>query len=352
MSDARFFRAAGPFPLSYIADRIGADAPTPEAGNVLIHDIDTLETAERGHLSLFCDARYRDAVAETKASVIVTSHELARHIPDGKNLLFAAEPRLAFARAGHLLYPAAPLEPGIDASARIHPGATIGVGSQIDAGAVIGRDARIGKRCHIGSHAVLGTGVVVGDDCRIGAHTAISNALIGARVAIATSASIGGQGFGFVPEPRGLLRMLQLGRVIIADDVEIGANCAIDRGATGDTVIGAGTMIDNLVQIGHNVRLGRHCVLSGQVGIAGSTVLGDGVMVGGQTAISDHLTIGSGARIAGKSGVMRDIEAGGKVGGYPAMPLRQWHRQTAGLLSMFGRKSAKSCAAKSPADDR
>ncbi len=268
----------------------------------------------------------------------MTSHELGRHAPDGMCLLFAAEPRLAFARVGHLLYTATPLEPGVNTAAQVHPSAMIGRGSQIDAGAVIGRDVKIGERCHIGCHAVLGAGVVVGDDCRIGAHTAISNAIIGARVEIASCGSIGGQGFGFVPGPKGPLRMLQIGRVIVENDVEIGANCAIDRGATGDTVIGAGTVIDNLVQIGHNVRLGRNCVLSGQVGIAGSTVLGDGVMVGGQAAISDHLTIGSRARIAGKSGVMRDVEPGGTVGGYPAVPIRQWHRQTAGLLRLFKRK--------------
>lgn len=341
MSDARFFRPSGPFPLSYIADRIGAEPPAPEAGSILIYDIGALETAQRGELSLFCDARYVRAVAETRASVVVTSQELAQHVPDGRCLLFTAEPRLAFARAGHLLYPPAPLVPGLAASAQIHPTAVIGAGSQIDAGAVIGQDAKLGERCHVGCHAVLGRGVVVGDDCRIGANTAISNALIGARVEISSCVTIGGQGFGFVPEARGLLRMLQIGRVIIEDDVEIGANCAIDRGAVDDTVIGAGTVIDNLVQIGHNVRLGRNCVLSGQVGIAGSTVLGDGVMVGGQAAVSDHLTIGAGARIAGKSGVMRDVEPGGKVGGYPAVPLRQWHRQTAGLLSLFTAKGRK-----------
>jgi UDP-3-O-[3-hydroxymyristoyl] glucosamine N-acyltransferase len=189
---------------------------------------------------------------------------------------------------------------------------------------------------------VLGEGVMLGDDCRIGANTTISHALLGARVEVATSVSIGGQGFGFVPGPKGLVRMLQLGRVIIEDDVEIGANCAIDRGATGDTVIGAGTVLDNLVQIGHNVRLGRHCVLCGQVGIAGSTIVGDGVMIGGQTAISDHVKIGSGARIAGNSGVMRDVEPGGVVGGFPAMPIRDWHRQTAGLMRSFSHRTTRS----------
>ncbi len=335
MTDRRFFCPSGPFTLHYIAERIGAESPGPKAGGILIHDVSALETAECGDLSLFYDARYAAALTETRASAVVTSRDLSRHAPDGRCLLFAVDPRLAFARVGHLLYPAAAPEPGIDPAARIHPSAAIGSGSQIDAGAVIGPDATVGERCHIGCHAVLGAGVAVGDDCRIGAQTVISNTLIGDRVEIGSCVSLGGQGFGFVAEAHGLLRMLQIGRVIIEDDVEIGTNCAIDRGTTGDTVIGTGTVIDNLVQIGHNVRLGRYCVLSGQVGIAGSTVLGDGVMVGGQAAISDHLTIGAGARIAGKSGVMRDVGPGAKVGGYPAVPLRQWHRQTAGLLKLF-----------------
>ena len=348
MTDRRFFRSSGPFSLDCLADRIGAEPPASEAGSILIHDISALESAGPGDLSLYCDARYVTAFLETGASAVVTTRELGRHAPDGSCLLFAAEPKLAFAQIGHLLYPAAEIEPGIHASAQVHPSAVIGRGSQIDAGAIIECDVRIGDGCHVGYHAVLGPGVVLGNDCRIGAHTAIGNALIGERVEIGSCVSIGGQGFGFVTGPSGLLRVLQVGRVIVEDDVEIGANCAIDRGAMGDTVIGAGTVIDNLVQIGHNVRLGRNCVLSGQVGVAGSTVLGNGVMVGGQAAISDHLNIGSGARIAGKSGVMRDVEPNGAVGGYPAVPIRQWHRQTAGLLRLFSRN--KSLAKKGKAE--
>jgi UDP-3-O-[3-hydroxymyristoyl] glucosamine N-acyltransferase len=338
MNDVRFFRPSGPFSLKQLAAQIGADPPAAPSGDILIQNVSDLETAGEGDLCLFCDQRYAAALAETKASVVITTHALARYAREAQCLLFAAEPRLAFARAGHLFYPADTPTPGIDEAAKIDPSAVIGRGSRIDAGAMIEADVRIGENCHIGYHAVLAKGIVVGDGSSVGAHTVISNALIGARVDIAASCTIGGPGFGFVAGPGGPMRLLQLGRVVIADDVSIGANCTIDRGATGDTVIGAGSALDNLVQIGHNVRLGRSCIVCGQAGIAGSTTLGDGVMVGGQAAISDHLVIGAGARIAGKSGVMRDVAPGEAVGGYPAVPLRQWHRQTSGLLRLFSRK--------------
>jgi UDP-3-O-[3-hydroxymyristoyl] glucosamine N-acyltransferase len=335
MTDPRFFRRTGPFSLAEIVERIGAEKLDDEAGRLMIRDIAALETAGPNEITVFNDARYRPALAATRAGAIVTSRDLARHAPDGSNLVLAAEPRLAYAQIGHLFYPAPALVPGIAASAHIDPSAKIGAGSQIDAGAHIGRDVVIGAGCYVGPHVVLGIGVTLGDNCRIEANTAISYAMIGARVEIATGCSIGGQGFGFVPSPKGLVRMLQLGRVILEDGVEIGANCAIDRGATGDTVIGAGTVLDNLVHIGHNVRLGRNCIICGQVGIAGSTVVGDGVMMGGQVGVADHLTIGSGARIAAKSGVMRDIPPGMTVGGFPAMEIKQWHRQTTGVARLL-----------------
>jgi UDP-3-O-[3-hydroxymyristoyl] glucosamine N-acyltransferase len=337
MTDLRFFRRSGPFPLGDIAKEIDGELQNSDAATMLIHDIGELATVGPGEISVFFDARYRAAFADNHASAVVTHRDLARHARSGHCLVFVAQPRLAYAQIGHLFYPPAALSPGIDDSAQVDPTATIGSDSQIDRGVVIGAGVEIGRRSHIAAHVVLGEGVVLGDDCRIGANTTISHALLGARVEVATNVSIGGQGFGFVPGPEGLVRMLQLGRVIIEDDVEIGANCAIDRGATGDTVLGAGTVLDNLVQIGHSVRLGRHCVLCGQVGVAGSTIVGDGVMIGGQAAISDHIKIGSGARIAGKSGVMRDVEPGQSVGGSPAVPIRQWHRQT-GALDRLSRR--------------
>ncbi len=335
MPDVRFFHRAGPFPLRDIAALVGAEPLDPEAGAVAIHDIGPLDSAGPHDISVFTDVRYRDALAPTRARAIIISRSLARHAADPTRLLYVKDPRLAYAQVGQLFYPLPALEPGIDPRARVHDSATIGEGTQVDAGAVIGRGVEIGARCHIGCNVSIGDHVQIGDACRIGANTSISHALIGSRVGIETCVTIGSQGFGFVPDANGLTRMLQLGRVVIEDDVQIGANCAIDRGATGDTQIGAGTVIDNLVQIAHNVRLGRSCVVCAQVGIAGSTVIGDGVMIGGQAGIVDHVRVGDGARIAAMSGVMRNVERKAVVGGIPALPIKAWHRQTIGLARLF-----------------
>jgi UDP-3-O-[3-hydroxymyristoyl] glucosamine N-acyltransferase len=335
MPDVRFFHRAGPFPLREIAALVGAEPLDPEAGSVAIHDIGPLESAGPDDISVFTDVRYRDALLPTRARAIIISRSLARHAADPSRLIYVKDPRLAYAQVGQLFYPLPALEPGIDPSARVHESATVGAGTQIDAGAVIGRAAEIGERCHIGCNVVIGDHVQLGEGCRIGANTSISHALIGKRVGIETCVTIGSQGFGFVPGPRGLTRMLQLGRVVIEDDVQIGANCAIDRGATGDTFIGAGTVLDNLVQIAHNVRLGQNCVICAQVGIAGSTVVGDGVMMGGQVGVVDHVKIGDGARIAAMSGIMRNVEPRAVLGGIPAQPLKAWHRQTIGLARLF-----------------
>ena len=343
MPDLRFYHRAGPFPLSEIAALVGAEPLDSGSDAVSIRDIAALDAAGPDDISVFTDVRYLDALRPTRAGAIIISRKLERHARDTSRLVFVKDPRLAYAQVGQLFYPPAALAPGINQAAFVHHTAKIGQGSQIDAGAVIGRGVEIGENCHVASNAVLGDGVRIGDESRVGANSSISHALIGRRVGIETGVTIGSQGFGFVPGSNGLTRMLQLGRVVIEDGVQIGANCAIDRGATGDTVIGAGTVLDNLVHIAHNVRLGRHCVICGQVGIAGSTVVGDGVMMGGQVGVADHLKVGAGAQIAAKSGVMRDVEPAAVLGGFPAIAIKNWHRQTIGLARLF--KSAGSDSA-------
>ena len=250
-------------------------------------------------------------------------------------LLLSEAPYMAFAKIARAFYPdAVPPDGGIDDSAVVHPSAQIGVGTRIEAGVVIGRQARLGAACHIAANAVIGDGVTLGDNCRIGAGASISHSIIGNRVYIYPGARIGQDGFGFATGPAGHLRIPQLGRVIIHDDVEIGANSTIDRGAGPDTVIGAGCMIDNLVQIGHNVQMGRGCVIVAQVGISGSTKLGDFVVIGGQAGLAGHWTIGTGVRMAARSGVTHHIPDGVEVGGAPAVPIREWRRQVVGIARL------------------
>jgi len=334
MSDTRFFKPEGPFALAFLAKSVGAELAQPERANQLVHDIADLEQAGEGDISVFCDIRHAPAFAVSHAGVIVTTSKLGRHPHNGSALLFAADPRLAFAELGRLFYPAGVTMSFIHSRATVAASARIGAEVSIGSGAVIGEHAVIGAGSRIGANSVIGDGVMIGTNAEIGPNCSISHALIGDGVKFSSNVSIGGEGFGFVPGPKGPLRLSHVGRVVIGNGVEIGSNCSIDRGALGDTVIGDKTALDNLVQIGHNVQIGKNCVLAGQAGVAGSAILGDYVMVGGAVSISDHVTIGNGAKIAGKSGVMRDVAAGETVAGYPAMPIRQWHRQTAALIRL------------------
>ena len=208
----------------------------------------------------------------------------------------------------------------------VHPTAEIEDDVTIDPGAVIGPRAAIGSGTVIGATAVVGPGVQIGRDCAIGPGTSIINALIGDNVILHGGCRIGQDGFRYHPSAQGHVKVPQLGRVVIQDNVEIGANTAIDRGGSGDTVIGEGTKIDNLVQIGHNCTIGRHCIIAAECGLSGSIVLGDHVMLGGQVGIADHITIGERAIVAAKSGVIGHIPAGQQWFGYPAMPGRDYLR--------------------------
>ncbi|MDA0654593.1 MAG: UDP-3-O-(3-hydroxymyristoyl)glucosamine N-acyltransferase [Proteobacteria bacterium] len=329
MIDARFFAAVVPHTAAELAAVAGADVAGD--GDRVLTGVAPLHTAGPADLAFFDNPAYRDAFAASDAGAICARPEHAAIAPAGAVLLISAQPVRAYAVAAGALFPPAAQPAGISAAAHVDAAARLGPGCAVEAGAVIEAGAELGADCVIGANTVIRAGVSLGRSCWIDAGATISHAVIGERVRIGPGCRIGQAGFGFVPEPPEFLPVPQLGRVSIGDGAVLGANCTIDRGASGDTEIGAGCHIDNQVHLAHNVRLGRGCILAGQVGIAGSSVLGDYVRMGGQAGVAGHLNIGDGVNIAAGSGVIRDVSDGGTVGGYPAQPIRDWHRQTASV---------------------
>ncbi len=340
MADSRFHDRKGPFSLAALAELTGADTSGGSDPSRELVDVAPLETAGADELSFLDNKSYVEAFAHSAAGACVVDPEFEDRAPAGMALLLTDKPYRAYALAAQAFYPPWRPSPGVAPQAVVHPGATVGENSCVEAGAVIESGAELGSNCWIGPNAIVGRGVVIGADSVVGAGASIFNSLIGKRARIYPGARLGQDGFGFAPDPAEHLKIPQLGRVIVGDDVEIGANATIDRGAGPDTIIGDRCMIDNLVQIAHNVELGPGCVIVAQVGISGSTKLENYVFIGGQAGLTGHLNIGSGARIAAQSGVMRNIASGAIVGGSPAQPIRDWHRQTATLarLSKTGEK--------------
>jgi UDP-3-O-[3-hydroxymyristoyl] glucosamine N-acyltransferase len=273
----------------------------------------------------------------------LVTQKLVELTPGSTVAIVCDAPQLAFAQIAAAFYPTAGnLWPDKHPPLRlISPSAKIGKGTIIAPGAFIGENVEIGDGTIVGPGAVIGHGVSIGSHCKIGPQVTLAYTLIGDRVSIMTGARIGADGFGFTPGPKGLMKIPQLGRVIIQDDVEIGANTCIDRGALNDTVIGEGTKIDNLVQIAHNVRIGRHCVIAAQCGMSGSANIGDFVMMGGQVGVADHVSIASRSQIAGKSGVTKSLTPGQVYGGFPARPVKDWRREVAAVSNLARKKSSK-----------
>jgi UDP-3-O-[3-hydroxymyristoyl] glucosamine N-acyltransferase len=352
MSDPRFFPVPRPVALQEIAAWCGGRLVDPALGYVTVTGVAPLDTAGVGDLAFLDNPKYLDQLAVTHATACLVHPRLAGRVPAAVAAIETAEPYRAFASVLARLYPAAFRLEGpfggeagtISSDARVHGSARIEPGATIEAGAVIGARAEIGTGTTIGANTVIGHDVRIGRNGHVGANATIIHALIGNRVIIHGGARIGQDGFGFAMGPRGHQKVPQIGRVVIQDDVEIGANTSIDRGATRDTIIGEGTKIDNLVQIAHNVVIGRHCVIVAQVGISGSTTLDDFVVVAGQAGIAGHLKIGAGTQIAAQSGVMRDIEARGRVGGSPARPFAQWSRELATLKRIVEANQSKASA--------
>jgi UDP-3-O-[3-hydroxymyristoyl] glucosamine N-acyltransferase len=330
--------------LQVLATKVGARLGEGADPGMLIRDLKPLQDAGPHELSFFDNRKYLPQLEATRASACLVAPAFAPRVPRATSILLSETPYRAFALALQHFYPGAMTpKAALAASGEplVHPTARLEEGVVVEPGAVIGREAQIGRGTTIAAGAVVGYRVAIGRGCYIGPGASVTHALVGDRVLLHAGVRIGQDGFGFAMGPGGHLKVPQVGRVIIQDDVEIGANSCVDRGALKDTIIGEGTKIDNLVQIGHNVVIGRHCVIVGQTGISGSTELGDYVVMGGQSGAVGHIKIGTGAQIAGGAHPKNDVPAVARMGGTPAVPMLEYGRQVAALRRL-GKRGGRS----------
>lgn len=330
MADPRFFKNVGPLSLGEVTRVAGIPLPENADPARRFDDVASLDKATPKTIGFLSNKSYLPELEKSRAGACVVHPRHKEQVPDGMLVLASEAPYRAYARIARAFYPEEPPVAGETVTgASIDATATIGEGAVLMAGAVVGPNAEVGANCRIGPNVVIGSGVVIGSDTVIGANASLQYCLIGHRVRIYPGVCIGQRGFGFDMSDYPYVDVPQLGRVVVEDDVEIGANTTIDRGATGDTVIGEGSKLDNLVQVGHNVRVGRGCILVSQSGVAGSTVLEDFSVLAAQAGVAGHLRIGKGAQVGAAAGVMRDVPAGQKVAGAPAMPAREFFRLVA-----------------------
>ncbi len=344
--DPRFYARSGPFCVADVAMAAGGTTAVGNAaaGNahgvaVMLSGVAALDIAGPSDVSFLHDRRYAAALAATRAGAVIVHPDMAAHVPSTSIAILAPATYEGWARVARMFHPVPPVNPGIHPLALVDPAATVDASAEVGPFSCIEAGASIGPRSRVGPYASIGPGVVIGADCRVGVHTSISHAILADRVVLHPGVRIGQEGFSFAHTKTGFLTIPQLGRVLIEDDVEIGANTTIDRGSVQNTVIGAGTRIDNLVQIGHNVRIGRCCVIVAQVGISGSTILEDYVQVGGQAAFTGHVRIGKGAQVGAQAGVIGNVEPGAIVLGSPAQPRHDFFRGVATLKRMAKPKS-------------
>jgi UDP-3-O-[3-hydroxymyristoyl] glucosamine N-acyltransferase len=350
MSEPLFYQCGAGLTVSEIASFTGAELRGSVLPERRISNIAALDLAGPGDLAFLDNAKYLEALTTTSAGACLISERFVSNAPDGLPLLVSAEPYRAFVRVARELFPEA-LRPSSlfeastpAAGSYVHPLARLESGVAVDPGVVIGPQAEIGSGTIIAANAVIGPGVRIGRHCAVGSGCSITHALIGDGVIIHPGCRIGQDGFGYTMSGGRYTKVPQIARVIIQDDVEIGAGTTIDRGGLRDTVIGEGTKIDNLVQIAHNVSIGRHCIIVSQVGISGSVVIGDYAMLGGKVGVVDHLTIGEGAQVSVGALILSDIPAGARWGGSPAVPLREWARSNV-MLRRLARREPRVASA-------
>jgi UDP-3-O-[3-hydroxymyristoyl] glucosamine N-acyltransferase len=335
MSAPMFFRDVRALSLADVARLSGVNCPEGHDPARMFSGVQPLERAGPSDIAYIDNPRYVGQLEQSGAGLILASARYAKRAPAGAIMITVADPGAAYAACLAAMHPDA-MRPrsmfestGISPGSVVHPSARLERGVIVDPGAVIGPRAEIGAGTIIAAGAVIGPDVAIGRDCAVASHVTVQHALIGNRVILHPGVRIGQDGFGFALGRAGHRKVAQVGRVIIQDDVEIGANTTVDRGGLRDTIIGEGTKIDNLVQIAHNVVIGRHCVIVSQTGIAGSVTLDDFVALGGQVGIVGHLSIGAGAQIAASSNVATDVPPGVRWGGTPAKPIREWMREIA-----------------------
>ncbi len=338
MADSRFFSNAGPFSIEQLAEMTGAKATGADVAHRSFLDVCPLDQASATDVSFLDNNKYKSDFLKSAAGLCIVRPEFAATAPDGMALLLTADPYTAYALVASAFYPATYRDAMISPRATIQATAKIGENCSIAPGVHIAAQVVIGDNCVIGANTDISQGCEIGSGAMIGSNVSIQCSRIGRSVIVHPGARIGQDGFGFAPGAQGHRKVPQLGRVLIGNDVEIGANTTIDRGTGPDTRIGDGTKIDNLVQIGHNVEIGQHCFIVAHVGISGSTKIGNFTMIGGQVGIAGHLQIGSGVKIAAQSGLMRDVGDGQTVGGSPAQPMKVWLREIAMVQKMAKKK--------------
>ena len=341
MADPRFFKKIDGLTLAQVASLGEVTLPDGADKARVFQDVAGLEEAGPDDISWAFIPKVREALKATKAGAVIVPEKFISFVPAGCVALVSKDPHRSYGLVASVFYPNR-VEAFISDKAVIDETAELGDGCRVEAGAVIGARVKLGARCFVHPNAVISEGVQMGDDCVIGANATVSHCIAGDKVYIYPGCHIGQDGFGFAMSPAtGPQKVPQLGRVIIGDDVEIGSSTCVDRGAMGDTVIGSGSRIDNLVQVAHNVKLGKCCVMVSQVGIAGSCSFGDFVVAGGQVGFAGHLKIGTGAQIAAQSGLMSDVPPGAVLMGSPAVPHKEYMRQVLAIQGLTKKKDGK-----------